>query len=99
MQNLTNLKIFKYDVIDGNGGLEPLILFYLITSAKRKLSNWFLNCYNNGSVMMTSYEKEVFVIFWGLMGVKTLNSRDLLSLDRFAVKKHGNIGVQKPSTV
>ena len=48
---------------------------------------------------MTSYENKVFVTFWGLMGVKTLNSRDLLSLDRFAVKKHGNIGVQKPSTV
>ena len=47
---------------------------------------------------MTSYE-EVFVTFWGLMGVKTLNSLDLLSLDRFAVKKHGNMGVQKPPTV
>ena len=48
---------------------------------------------------MTSYEEEVFVTFWGLMGVKTLNSLDMLSLNRFAVKKHGNIGVQKPSTV
>ena len=48
---------------------------------------------------MTSYEEEIFVTFWGLMGVKTLNSRDLLSLDRFAVKKHGIIGVLKPSTV
>ena len=48
---------------------------------------------------MTSYEEEIFVTFWGLVGEKTLNSRDLLSLDRFAVKKHGNIGVLKPSTV
>ena len=48
---------------------------------------------------MTSYGEELFATFWGLMGVKTLNSRDLLSIDRFAVKKHGNIGVKKPSTV
>ena len=51
-------------------GPLTLILFCLITSTKHKLLNRFLHCYNKGSVTMTSYGEELFVTFWGLMGVK-----------------------------
>jgi hypothetical protein len=70
MQNLTNVEIFMYDVIDGNGELYTLIIFYLITSARHKQSNWVLHCYNNGSVTMTSYGKELLMTYWGRTGVK-----------------------------
>ena len=57
--NLLIVEIFMCDVTDGSGGLYTLILFYLITSARHKLSNCFLHCYNEGSV--TTMRMQLFL--------------------------------------